>query len=455
MMLDRLAARIAADYAAVTPASLAMFHRAAKVLPGGVSGNLRYFAPHPLYMRGGEGARTFDLDGRALIDCFLCNGPLLLGHRDPAIVEAIAKAAEIGPLVLNPEVLAECAEAFCNTVPAAERVRFLNSGTEALTAAVRYARGYTRRTKIIKFFGHYHGQDDQFLVGASPRREPFSNGIPGNAYADTLTLSINDPAALQAAIAAHPGEIAAVVLDAAMHSGGLWGVDGPFLHWLREFTRAEGIVLILDEVITGFRLAPGGAQELYGIRPDLCTFAKALGAGERLAAVGGSAEVMQVVDPLARDPARRVFQSGTGNDSTAGLLAATAAMRVYRQLGAAGRYAELDALGAALAAGLVAAFSQQGLPLHVNQRGAMLQLFLSGHDPDFVRFYDLDQRLIDLFYLALISRGIVLSLPTSNHIYLSFKHTAEDIAEIVDAARAVLAAYPFAEAYRELGASHV
>jgi glutamate-1-semialdehyde 2,1-aminomutase len=446
-----LLANIAADYQKSTPGSRQTFDRARKVLPGGVSGNLRYFAPYPLYMKGGSGARTFDVDGRSYIDCFLCNGPLLLGHRNPSVVEAIARAADYGPLVLNPDILAQCAEELCDLIPCAEQVRFLNSGTEALMSAVRYARGYTGRSKILKFFGHYHGQDDQFLIGASPRREPFSKGIAASAYAETLTIPINDTQALCQAIAENKGAIAAAVLDPAMHAGGLWGVDRSFLDALRRITRDEGIVLILDEVITGFRLAPGGAQEVYGITPDLATYAKALGAGERLAAVAGSAEIMQVVDPVAGDPSRRVFQSGTGNDSTAGLLAATAAMQAYRRLGSDGEYDRLGRVAENLAGGLIEVFAEFDLPLRVNQRGSMLQLFLTEQDPDFSTFYDLDQTLIDAFYLAMMTEGVVLSLPTSNHIYLSFEHGDAEVAAILEAARAVLGRYAFSNAFKDNG----
>jgi len=157
--IKTLLANIAADYDNSTPNSRKVFERASRVLPGGVSGNLRYFAPYPLYMRGGKGARTIDVDGNSYIDCFLCNGPLLLGHKHPSVVEAIARAADYGPLVLNPDILTQCAEELCDLIPCAERVRFLNSGTEALMSAVRYARGYTGRSKVLKFFGHYHGQD--------------------------------------------------------------------------------------------------------------------------------------------------------------------------------------------------------------------------------------------------------------------------------------------------------
>lgn len=451
MSIKTLLTSITADYANLTPISRQVFERASRVLPGGVSGNLRYFAPYPLYMRGGKGAQTIDVDGNSYIDCFLCNGPLLLGHKSPSVVEAIARAADYGPLVLNPDILTQCAEELCDLIPCAERVRFLNSGTEALMSAVRYARGYTGRSKILKFFGHYHGQDDQFLIGASPRREPFSKGIASSAYADTLTIPINDTNALLQTIAENKGAIAAAVLDPAMHAGGLWGVDKSFLEALRQVTRDEGIVLILDEVITGFRLAPGGAQEVFGITPDLATFAKALGAGERLAAVAGSAEIMQVVDPVAGDPSRRVFQSGTGNDSTAGLLAATAAMQTYRCLGRDGEYTRLNRVAENLATGLIGVFAEFDLPLRVNQRASMLQLFLTEQDPEFSKFYDLDQTLIDAFYLAMMTEGVVLSLPTSNHIYLSFEHGDTEVAAILNAARAVLGRYPFLRAFKDNG----
>lgn len=439
-----LAARVHTDYRACTQGSEAMFRRAARVLPGGVSGNLRYFPPHPLYMTGGEGARTWDVDGRHYIDCFLCNGPLMLGHNHPAVRRMLEQHVQAGSLVLNPALLVECAEKICALVPSAEQVRFLNSGTEALLTAVRYARAATGRGKILKFFGHYHGQDDQFLVGAGPARTPFGYGVPEEAYARTLTVPFNDIDAAHRAIATD-GDVAAVVLDPAMHSGGLWGTSKEYLQALRELTRQTGALLIFDEVITGFRLSPGGAQALYGVTPDLTTLAKALGAGERIAAVAGRAEVMRVVDPLRGDPEHRVFQSGTGNDGIARLAAACAALDFYREQGAPG-YARLDALSARLAQGLEAVFREAGIAAHINRSASMLQIFLTQEAPDFTRYAGLDTKLVDLFYLALLTRGVMLSLPTSNHIYLSFAHGDSEIDAILVAAREVVTQYGFAEA---------
>jgi len=447
--LKRLEASIVADYRDRTLGSSALFRRAASVLPGGVSGNLRYFKPHPLYMRGVGGAICEDVDANTYVDCFLCNGPLLLGHRPPQLAAALTASDEVGSLVLNPTVLVDCAERLSAMVPCAERVRFLNSGTEAVLTAVRYARAFTGRSKIIKFFGHYHGQDDQFLVGAGPTRRTHGHGVPEAAYAHTLTAPFNDIEALERIIG-EGEDIAAVLLDPAMHTGGLWGTSRTYLQAVRDLTERKNIVLIFDEVITGFRLSPGGAQALHGVTPDLATFGKALGAGERLAAVAGRADIMSVVDPAGGDPGRRAFQSGTGNDTTRGLAAAAAALDVYRQNGEAGEYERLNAHGFNLAKGLTASFAKVGIPCHVNQLASMLQLFLTSQKPGFIAYSALDQTLLDLYYLALLTRGVMLSLPTSNHVYLSFAHTDADFAKVLAASDDVLSSYPFADAFFEL-----
>lgn len=447
--LKRLEAAIVADYAGCTPGSAALFKRATSVLPGGVSGNLRYFKPHPLYIRSGEGATCEDVDGNAYIDCFLCNGPLLLGHRPPQLAAALAEADTVGSLVLNPSLLVDCAERICAMVPCAERVRFLNSGTEAVLTAVRYARAFTGRSKIVKFFGHYHGQDDQFLVGAGPARKAHGHGVPEASYAHTLTVPFNDIESLERTME-EGDDVAAVLLDPAMHTGGLWGTTRAYLEAVRDLTRRKGVVLIFDEVITGFRMSPGGAQAFHGVTPDLATFGKALGAGERVAAVAGRADIMSVVDPAGGDPGRRAFQSGTGNDTTRGLAAAAAALDAYRLHGEAGGYERLNASGSNLAAGLMASFAKVGIPCHVNQLASMMQLFLSSQKPGFIPFSALDQTVLDLYYLALLTRGVMLSLPTSNHVYLSFAHADADFARILAASDDVLSSYPFADAFFEL-----
>ena len=431
---------IIAAYRRLTPASAAAFARGTQSLAGGTTGNLRFFPPYPLYFQSADGARMVDLDGRSYIDCFLCNGPMLLGHRHPAVLAEMRRHEALGSLVVNPLLAIEVAEALQQVVPSAERVRFLNSGTEAVMAAARYARAFTGRHRIVKFFGHYHGQDDQFLVGVGATPEPLGKGIPAAAASASVVVPYGDLAALEAALRAR--DVAAVLLDAAMHSGGLWGSSREYLQSVRELTRRYGSLLIFDEVITGFRVALGGAQSLHSVTPDLSTFAKALGAGEKLAAVVGSAAVMGCLDPAAPGGVT-VFQSGTGNDGTSALAAGLAAIRQYRELDASGGYARLHGLGQRLADGLRTAFAARRVPCHVNQLGPMLQLFLTDTRPEFAAYSGLDTGPVALFYLALINEGVLLSLPTSNHIYLSFAHTQQDIDEIVAKAGVVLDRWDF------------
>jgi glutamate-1-semialdehyde 2,1-aminomutase len=437
------------DYRTKTPASAAMFERACHVLPGGASGNLRWFEPYPLYMRGGEGAFSYDIDGNTYIDCFSCNGPLLLGHRHPAVTGGQEALARIGSLVLNPDILVECAEALQAAIPCADKVRFLNSGTEAVMTAVRLARGFTGREKVIKFFGHYHGQDDQFLLGVAPNRDRFGDGVPPVAIEKTLTLPFNRIEPL-ANLLQEDDDIAAILLDPAMHAGGLWGAETEFLRAARELATEHGAVLIFDEVITGFRLGVAGAQGWHGVTPDLATYGKALSAGEKLGAVVGRDAVMAVTDPLAPAGVPRVFQSGTGNDGTMALAAALGAIREYRRLEEAGEYAALWARAERLEAQLREAFARHQIGLHVNRLASMMQLFISRREPSFESYAGLDGKLLDLFYLALINEGVMLTLPTSNHVYFSFAHDETIFAEIARGIDTVLEKYPFGPAATEL-----
>jgi glutamate-1-semialdehyde 2,1-aminomutase len=448
---DAIRTRIVGRYREVTPSSAREHARAAGALAGGTTGNLRHFHPYPIYFRAGSGPRMVDLDGTAYIDCFLCNGPLLLGHRHPAIERAIANHGSVGSLVVNPTFATDLAVALRDLLPFAERVRFLNSGTEAVMTAVRVARAFTGRSKVVKFFGHYHGQDDQFLVGLGPSREPLGAGVPSDAYASTVVVKYGDLPALESVLAT--GDVAAVLLDPAMHSGGLWGSSPDYLRAVRDATRRHGTVLIFDEVITGFRLTAAGAQAYYGVTPDLATYAKALSAGEKLAAVVGRADILAGLDPDRPASARAVFQSGTGNDGTAPLAAGLAAVATYRELESAGEYERLFTRSARLASELRALFAQFGVPAHVNQLGPMLQLFLTEAPANFEACAAAPSGPVALFYTALIGEGVLLSLPTSNHIYLSFTHGDAEIDAVLDAARAALSQYDFATLVRAAAVS--
>ena len=439
--------QVTADYERKTPGSRALHARAAKALPGGVSGNLRFFTPYPLYMASGEGCRTIDVDGTAYIDCFSCNGPLLLGHRHPAVMSAVERHAGVGSLVLNPEIAIECAEKLKQVIPSAERVRFLNSGTEAVMTAVRYARAYTGKPKVVKFLGQYHGQDDQFLLGLATNRRAFSAGVPESAQESTLTLPFDDIRALDDLLSR--GDIAAVIVDPAMHAGGLWGVTGEYLAALRSRTRDAGVVLIFDEVITGFRLGLGGAQAYYGITPDLTTLAKALSAGDRLAAVVGSAEIMEVANPGAGADVPRAFQSGTGNDGTSALAAALGAIGEYERLEQAGEYEALWSRVAGLEAIVRAAFEGHGIAVGGTSVCSLTQCFVTWPGSPGERDPALNRAVLYPFHLALVNEGVILALPGSDHSFFSFMHDQDAFDAIAAAVQAVLAKYPFAEAYRE------
>ncbi|MEE4661790.1 MAG: aminotransferase class III-fold pyridoxal phosphate-dependent enzyme, partial [Halieaceae bacterium] len=416
---------IIGDYVKRTPGSRALYQRAQASLAGGVSGNLRYFAPYPLYIRSASGSRTTDVDGNDYVDCFSANGPMLLGHNHPALVAAAEKVRELGALPLNPEIMVECAERVQQIVPCAERVRFLNTGTEAVMTAVRIARAFTGKSGIVKFHGHYHGQDDQFLIGIDTSDALFSAGVPPEAPSPIRLCRYLDLETLQA-LFSRDKDIAAVILDPAMHAGGLWGSDASRLARLRELTREHGVLLIFDEVISGCRLAPGGAQEFFGVIPDLVTMAKALAAGEKLSLVAGREDVMSVVDPMAPAGTPRVFQSGTVNDGPVALATAAAALGEYRRLFDAGEYQRLERDVQSIAQALEQGFRGAGIPCQINHLASMLQIHLGGNEVTFETAKADDTGLLELFYLALINQGVMLSLPTSNHIYFSFAHTKED-----------------------------
>lgn len=430
------------DYLNKTPGSALLHKRAREALAGGVSGNLRYFAPYPIYVKSAHGCHMVDVDHHQYIDSFSANGPLLLGHNHPVIEEAIQRSRPLGALPLNPEIMVECAEVVKRIVPCAERVRFLNTGTEAVMAAIRIARAFTGKTGIVKFYGHYHGQEDQFLIGIDATDSVVSAGVPSSAPEHIHLCRYLDLEALESLLTRNQN-IAAVILDPAMHAGGLWGSDPEKLVVLRDLTRKHGVLLIFDEVISGFRLAPGGAQQRYGVTPDMVTMAKALAAGEKLALVGGNTEVMSTVDPLAATGTPRVFQSGTVNDGAAALASACAALMQYEQLYEAGAYDKLEDRAGHVGSVIEVVFRNAGIPCQVNHLASMLQIHIGGNELNFETATSDYADLIALFYLALINEGVLLSLPTSNHVYFSFAHSAEDFRLIENKIHAAFLTYGF------------
>ena len=431
------------EYIRLTPSSQLFFERSEKALVAGVTGNLRFFKPYPLYFSGGQGSLIFDVDDNEYIDCFLCNGPLQLGHRPKKLLESIQRHESTGALVVNPMLATEVAERLIEIIPSAERVRFVSSGTEAVMTAIRCARGATGKNKIVKFHGHYHGQSDQFLVGLGASSSTVGDGIPQSSIADTLLLPYGDANKLEHTLK-QQNDIAAVLLDPAMHAGGLWGSQRKYLNDVRELTLKHGVLLIFDEVITGFRLALGGAQELYDVTPDLSTFAKALCAGEKLGAIVGRKDVMDVLDPRRRRGQAAIFQSGTTNDGTDALAATIAALDEYVRINNENGFNQLTILTKELVNGLRELFKSYNVPCQINQLGPMLQLFLTDQDNlDFEISSNIDARPLYLFTLALLSEGVLFSLPGSSHVYISFCHNKDDVRKILQSTKNVLNRYDF------------
>ena len=435
-----------------TERSAELFDRALGVLVDGVASPSRgttSYRPHPLFMTRGEGAWIVDADGNRYLDLMLAYGALVHGHAHPRLVAALRDAAGDGALLATAsEVEVEVAERIVELVPCAERVRFANTGTEACMAVLRLVRGYTGRRKIVKFEGHYHGWADAFSLSSNmpPPRAPGEQGDPGplvdsagitaGALEDTILVPWNDAERLAAALAAHRGHVAAIVTEPVMANMGVIPPDPGYLEAVRGLADEHDALLYVDETVTGFRLAPGGACERFGLRADVVSFGKALGAGLPVAAIAGRADVMGAF------AGGRVLHYGTQNANP--LL-----LRVVREsldLLSADALRRLDALAERLVAGLRAAVADAEAPALVQHVGPMLQVYFlrPAHEPvDAIRSYrdfaeHVDRERFSRFAHALFDEGVYLSPSPALHSVLSTVHTEDDVEHVVAAARAAL-----------------
>ncbi|MFO8027383.1 MAG: glutamate-1-semialdehyde 2,1-aminomutase [Opitutales bacterium] len=354
-----------------------LFQRAQQLMPGGVNSPVRAFRSvggAPFFTRSAQGATLTTVEDKELID-FVCTwGPAIHGHNDPDIRAAVAGALENGTSFGTPNPYeVEMAELIVELVPSVEKVRMCNSGTEATMSAIRLARGHTGRSKIIKFAGCYHGHVDSLLVkagsGALTMGNPDSAGIPASFAAETLVLDYNDVDGLQKAFAAHGGEIAAIIVEPFPANCGLILPDEGYLQVLRDLCTANGSLLIFDEVMTGFRVAPGGVQERVGITPDLTALGKIIGGGLPVGALGGKAEIMDHLAPLGP-----VYQAGTLSGNPLAMAAGIASLKKLKQTNP---YPLFEKLGAQIRDALLDASEAKGLPLQVPQVGSMFALFFS------------------------------------------------------------------------------
>jgi glutamate-1-semialdehyde 2,1-aminomutase len=417
------------------------FARARRLIPGGVNSPARAFGGvggEPLFFERGEGAYLFDIDGNRYIDYIGSWGPLILGHCHPAVVEAVRAAAGRGTSFGAPtEAESELAELIIAAVPSVERVRLVNSGTEATMSALRLARGFTGREVIVKFAGCYHGHVDSLLVAAGSSAAtlgvPNSPGVTAGTTRDTLTLRFNDVAGLESAFAAHGPRIAGVIVEPVVGNMGLVEPSPAFLKGLRDQSTRHGAVLIFDEVMTGFRVAYGGAQALYGITPDLTTLGKIVGGGLPVGAYGGRAEIMDHVLP-----AGKVFQAGTLSGNP---LATAAGIAMLKTLRDDSPYEKLERLSARLAAGLASAAKTAGLPHSVARVGSMMTLFFN---PDRVTDWDVaarsDTARFARYFWRLIDAGVYMPCSQYEALFVSAAHSEADIDATIDAARAAFEA---------------
>jgi glutamate-1-semialdehyde 2,1-aminomutase len=407
-----------------------LYRRAVEIIPGGVNSPVRAFRSvggNPVFVARGQGSHIFDADGNEYIDYVGSWGPLLLGHRHPAILAALEQALAIGTSFGAPtEQETELAEAILGAVPSIEMVRLVNSGTEATMAAIRVARGFTGRDLIVKFEGCYHGHVDSLLVKAGSGLATLgiadTQGVP-KAFCDTtIALPFNSPEAVEEAFRAHGSRIAAVIVEPVVGNMGCVPPRPGFLKLLREITDRSGALLILDEVMTGFRVAFGGAQKLYGVTPDLTTLGKVIGGGLPVGAYGGRKDIMSKVAP-----AGPVYQAGTLSGNP---LAVAAGLAMLRHLKAHPEiYAQLEARAAALCADVPAGVT-------VNRVGSMFTFFFTdGPVTDWESAKRSDTARFGRFFRAMLYRGIYLAPSQFESAFLSAAHSEEDIAKTVAAAR--------------------
>lgn len=411
-----------------TDTSAALFERASRYIPGGVNSPVRAFRSvglTPLYIDHGKGAHVFDADGTEYIDYISSWGPLLLGHAYPPIQEAIRQELEKGTSygACNAREV-EMAELICTQFfPSVERVRMVNSGTEATMSAVRLARGFTGRDKIIKFEGCYHGHADTFLISAGSGLATFgqtsSAGVTKHIIEDTLVATYNDIKSVRRLLETHRGEVAAIILEPIMGNMGLIPPAPGFLEELRRVTEEEGVLLIFDEVISGFRAARGGAQELYGIRPDLTCLGKIIGGGLPVGAFGGRADIMERLAPLGD-----VYQAGTLSGNP---LALAAGITMLQALAAPDFYTRLEEQGKAFEATIRPILDRYADRLSYNRVGSLSTIFFTpGGVHSNADTKRADTETYARYFRGMIERGIYLPPSQFECIFLSMAHTQED-----------------------------
>ncbi|MBE0479210.1 glutamate-1-semialdehyde 2,1-aminomutase [Candidatus Aerophobetes bacterium] len=411
-----------------------LFEEAKKYIPGGVNSPVRAFKAvggEPVFMEKGKGSKIYDINGREYIDYVLSWGPLILGHAHPQIVGKIKKVLDKGTSFGSPTPgETELAKLIVRAVPGIEKIRLVNSGTEATMSAIRLARGYTGRDKIVKFEGCYHGHADYLLVkagsGATTLGFPDSGGVPRDFTQNTILVPYNDICAVHKVIKEHHPEIAAVIIEPVAGNMGVVLPEDDFLQKLREITAEYGILLIFDEVITGFRLSYGGAQKYFDIIPDLTCLGKIIGGGFPVGAYGGRKEIMDYLSPLGP-----VYQAGTLSGNPIAVWAGICTLKLLSQPGV---YEKLEEKTKNLVGSLQENARKLGVNIYINQIGSMFTLFFSPH-----RVYDYqsakksDEKKFAQYFQGMLRKGVYLPCSQYETNFLSLVHTQEDIEKTLKA----------------------
>lgn len=412
-----------------------LFEKAQQFIPGGVNSPVRAFRAvggNPVFIKKADGAYIYDEDDKAYIELINSWGPMILGHNHPIIREAVIKAMENGTSFGAPTALeVEIAELITQMIPSVEKVRMVNSGTEATMSAVRLARGFTGKDKFIKFEGDYHGHGDAFLIAAGSgvvtMGNPDSPGVTKGTAKDTLLAPHNDLEAVKILVEANKGEIAAIILEPVAGNMGLVLPKNGFLQGLREICDKEGIILIFDEVMTGFRLSQGGAQEVFDIKPDLTTLGKIIGGGMPVGAYGGKKEIMDFVSPVGP-----VYQAGTLSGNPVAMAAGFAILNHLHQSPSV--YEDLKATGNKLVAGIRHSLDKLGLKYTVNHLGSMYSLFFTEEEVyDFNSAKTSDTSLFGKYFQAMLKRGIYLAPSQFESLFLSTALKNEHLEKILQA----------------------
>ena len=420
--------------------SESLFARAQQLMPGGVNSPARAFGAvggTPIIFERADGSSLYDVDGNRYIDYIGSWGPMILGHRHPAVLEALESALARGTSFGAPTPGEnELAELIIEAVASVEKVRLVNSGTEATMSAVRLARGYTGRDMIVKFAGNYHGHVDSLLVAAGSSAAtlsvPNSPGVTAGTSQDTLVLEFNDCQALEEAFASHGDQIAGLIMEPIVGNMGCVPASSEFAQAVRQLTADAGALLIMDEVMTGFRVAYGGAQSLLQIAPDLTTMGKIVGGGMPIGAYGGRADIMDHVLPVGK-----VFQAGTLSGNPIATAAGSATLKTLRD---ENPYPQLESQGAKLADGLAAAASAAGIPHQLQRVGSMMTLFFhTGPIDGWEQAAHCNTEQFSRYFWGLMDRGVYMPCSQYEALFISTAHSDEDIEQTIQAADEVLA----------------